>query len=535
MAHGAPDGTYCTFAGSRTIASWLPAVPCRHESGGLSWRRPKMAEAYLLMVGLVAAATLVRIAIHPYILGTQYPTYFLAAIFSTFIGGVCIGLLSVVLSTLSAWYFIVPPYSFHLVEGEAVSLFSFVAVATLMVFIVGSLQAAHASTERAQGRADFLEERARMAEELQLWGDVFHNAAFGISILDPANTILFANEAYAVAQLMSVDEVRGRSALTMYPPAERERVADLLTTSDRDGHVDYDVDRIRKDGSTFPARVHVTSVRGPNDDVRYRITTLRDITQERQFESELHQSQRLEAIGQLTAGVAHDFNNLLQAVIANLELVDDDIGVPAATREKVSAAIHVAEQGARLTQQLLSFARRQPLSPRKIDLGSYLDEFHGLLARTLDPRIRIEVVTEAGLGPVWADPFHLRNALLNVALNARDAMPSGGHLRIEVSRRFAAARTGPFGDNSDGFAVIRVADTGTGISHENLARVCDPFFSTKGLNGTGLGLSMVHGFTMQSGGDLRITSEPGKGTNVELWLPVAPVNPGGIAPTRAVV
>jgi PAS domain S-box-containing protein len=525
MAYSAFGHTHCTFANSSKISGWLAAVPCQHDAGGLSWRRPNLAESYMLMVGLVAAATLLRLAVDPYIIGTQYPTFFLAAILSAFLGGICVGLLSVVLSTLSAWYFIAPPYSFSLTPGEAASLLSFVAIASLLVFIIGSLQGAHAATQEANSHAAVLEERARVSEELRLWAGVFEHAAFGISVIDPAgNKIRFANQAYALAQLMSIDEIQGLSVLAMYPSTERERISDLLAKSDRDGYVDYEADRVCKDGSVFPARIHVTSVRGPNCDVLYRIGTVQDITQERQLGAELSQALRLEAIGQLTAGVAHDFNNLLQAMMSILELIDDDTGVPRETQEKVSSAIRIADQGATLTQQLLSFARKQVLAPRKINLGDCLTEFHRrLLSRALDPRIRIDLIIEPDLKPVLADETHLRSALLNIVINARDAMPSGGELRIEASGDSAVATSGSAEDDPDGFAVIRVSDTGSGIAPENLAKVCDPFFSTKGLNGTGLGLSMVHGFAKQSGGDLRIKSESGKGTCVEVWLPLAPM------------
>jgi signal transduction histidine kinase len=219
-------------------------------------------------------------------------------------------------------------------------------------------------------------------------------------------------------------------------------------------------------------------------------------------------------------------------MMANLELVDDDLNVPPATREYVGTAVHLAEQAGELTHSLLSFARKQLLRPNEVDLEDFLSRFHRLLSRTLDPRVRIDVVTEPGLAPVWVDARHLQGALLNLAINARDAMPSGGDLRIEAfSNRGAANEPGGPGADAEGFesrrrrprdrcAVIRVSDTGTGIAPKDLAKVCEPFFSTKGVNGTGLGLSMVHGFAKQSGGNLHISSEPGRGTSVEVWLPL---------------
>ena len=222
---------------------------------------------------------------------------------------------------------------------------------------------------------------------------------------------------------------------------------------------------------------------------------------------------RMEAIGELTAGVAHDFNNLLQAIISHLELVDDVSAVPVAAREYVGNAIEIAEHGAELIHKLLSFARKHVMRPSEIQPAEFLAGFRDMLSHTLDPRIRLETSVGKDLPPILADATHLHTALLNLAINARDAMPSGGDLRIEA--------VGPEGADSN-LAVIRVTDTGNGMAPDVLARACEPFFSTKGLNGTGLGLSMVHGFAKQSGGDLRIFSEPARGTCVELWLPLAP-------------
>lgn len=230
---------------------------------------------------------------------------------------------------------------------------------------------------------------------------------------------------------------------------------------------------------------------------------------------------RMEAIGELTAGVAHDFNNLLQAIISHLELVDDVPEIPLVAREYVGNAIQIAEHGAELIHKLLSFARKHVMRPSEIQPGEFLAGFRDMVSHTLDPRIRLETSTGRDLPPIFVDATHLHTALLNLAINARDAMPSGGDLRIEAMSGSAVGAGAPEGADSK-LAVIRVTDTGNGMPPDVLARACEPFFSTKGLNGTGLGLSMVHGFAKQSGGDLRIFSEPDRGTCVELWLPLAP-------------
>jgi PAS domain S-box-containing protein len=383
-------------------------------------------------------------------------------------------------------------------------------------------------------------ERARPVDEPRLWSDVFHHVAIGIAIIDPTSgTIRFSNEALAAMHGMQLDEMQGSDWLDLCAPDQRERVPKLVAEATSVGHMDFEADHIRKDGSIFPTRIHITSVSEVDGKTHYYIAAAQDITPERQLKSELEQSSRLEAIGQLTAGIAHDFNNLLQAIMANLEMVGDEIEVAPAIRECVDTAVRLAEQGGHLAHDLLAFARKQLLSPIDVDLGDFLNRFRLLLTRTLGSRIQIDVITEPGLAPVWIDARYLQTAPLNLAINARDAMPKGGNLRIEALRSGDAATSCPIGTASysrrlvqtahlrrNCCTVIRVSDTGTGIAPQNMAKLCEPFFSTKGMNGTGLGLSMVHGFVKQSGGELLITSEPGKGTCVEVWLPQPAVNAG---------
>ncbi len=369
--------------------------------------------------------------------------------------------------------------------------------------------------------------------------DLYNNAPCGYHSVNRDLTIVAMNDTELGWLGYQRDEVVGKL-----------RIVDLLTPDDaaklvrqsfprlvETGAVhDVELDLIRKDGTRLPGLWNSTSITGPDGSFIRSRTTVYDNTrlkaaeeQQRRLQAELDQSRRLEAIGQLSAGIAHDFNNALQGIMANLELVDDDIEVPAATREYVATAVRLAEQAGELVHNLLYFARKQLLLPHEVDLDDFLNRFKRLLSRTLDPRVLIDVKSEPGLAPVWVDARHLQTALLNLAINSRDAMPSGGHLRIEAFGNCAGAE-GPDADaeglvgrrsrRQDGCAVIRVSDTGTGIASKDLARVCEPFFSTKGVKGTGLGLSMVHGFAKQSGGDLRISSEPGKGTSVEVWLPL---------------
>jgi signal transduction histidine kinase len=229
-----------------------------------------------------------------------------------------------------------------------------------------------------------------------------------------------------------------------------------------------------------------------------------------QAQEALRQAQRLEAMGQLTGGVAHDFNNLLMVLSAGLDLVER---LEAAERRRpvLEGMRQAVERGASLTRQLLTFARRQPLSPHPVDLAARLPALRGMLAASLQGDIRVELELPPALWLVEVDPNELELALLNLAVNARDAMPGGGTLFLAARNQSGAA-----GD----FVALRLADTGTGMSAETLARVFEPFFSTKETGkGSGLGLAQVHGFARSSGGEARIESALGEGTMVELLLP----------------
>jgi PAS domain S-box-containing protein len=269
---------------------------------------------------------------------------------------------------------------------------------------------------------------------------------------------------------------------------------------------------------------HHETVLVPVRDATGRIARIvgssRDMTAQIEAEERLRQSHKLEAMGSLTGGVAHDFNNLLTPIIGGLDLLQRRGVGDERLRRLLDGALQSAERARTLVSRLLAFARRQPLQPVPVDLGRLVAGMAELLSSTLGPRIRLEAEVEPGLAPVRADPNQLELALLNLAVNARDAMPEGGSLRIEA--RAATAAEGPAGLAPGPYARLAVVDTGTGMDAQTLARAVEPFFSTKGVGrGTGLGLSMVHGLARQLGGALALDSRPGGGTTVALWLPFA--------------
>lgn len=256
----------------------------------------------------------------------------------------------------------------------------------------------------------------------------------------------------------------------------------------------------------------------------------RDITQHRRLEGELRQAQKMEAVGQLTGGIAHDFNNLLAVVIGNLQLLERPLKDEPRLAGQVGTALRAAMRGAELTRRLLAFSRQQVLAPKVTLVNRVLRGMQDLLVRSIGPAVTIEVVLAPDAWPVNLDVGQFENCVLNLAINARDAMPTGGTLLLATANRQCAPRASSSGDLPGGdYLEVSVSDTGTGMSPEVIKRVFEPFFTTKGIGrGTGLGLSMVYGFCAQSAGLVEIDSTPGYGTTVRMLFPrstVAPVKP----------
>ena len=284
------------------------------------------------------------------------------------------------------------------------------------------------------------------------------------------------------------------------------------------------------DLATTYFEITYTPLRDDRDRIVGGFHQARDITLRRKAEADLQlaqealrQSQKMEAVGQLTGGIAHDFNNLLAGISGSLELITNRIaqGRHAEVERFTVAAQGAAKRAAALTHRLLAFSRRQTLDPKPTDPNRLIRGMEDLVRRTTGPGIEVEVVAGAGLWPVLIDAHQLENAVLNLCINARDAMPSGGRLTIETGNRWIDARTAKAQDLEPGqYVSICVSDTGTGMAPEVAARAFEPFFTTKPLGeGTGLGLSMIYGFVRQSGGQVRIYSEAGEGAMICLYLP----------------
>ncbi|HWA49931.1 MAG TPA: PAS domain S-box protein [Dongiaceae bacterium] len=379
-----------------------------------------------------------------------------------------------------------------------------------------------------------LTERRKAAEELKQSNEQFRILVqsvtdYAIYMLDPGGIISNWNAGAERLKGYRSDEIVGQHYSKFF--TEEDREAGLpdrnLKIAARQGRFESEGWRIRKDGSRFWASVVVDPIRDETGKLLGFAKVTRDFTERRntqqaleQAREALFQSQKLEAIGQLTGGVAHDFNNILAAILGSLELVRKRLPDDRQTSALVNNAILAAQRGATLTQRMLMFARRQKLHPERTDIPSLVRGMGGLMQRTLTSSVRIETRFPLTLPPVLVDPNQLESALLNLAINARDAMPGGGTIVIaarEESRPSLPDRTTP-----DHLVCLSVTDNGEGMDEETLERAVEPFFTTKGVGkGTGLGLSMVKGLADESNGRLVLKSKKGQGTTVELWLPVA--------------
>ena len=361
--------------------------------------------------------------------------------------------------------------------------------------------------------------------ELQFQQLVAGVTDYALYMLDPLGNIVSWNPGAERIKGYSGSEVIGHNFSRFYTSEDRANGLPqrALQTAERAGKFEGEGWRVRKDGTRFWANVLIDPIRDPSGTLVGFAKVTRDMTQQRAMQEQLHQSQKMEAIGHLTGGVAHDFNNLLTVILGNLDALWRQIPADnGRLRRAVDQASRGAQRAATLTQQLLAFARRQPLSPKPTDINRLVADMSDLLRHTLGENIAIETVLGGGLWRVDVDPHQLESALLNLAVNARDAMPNGGKLTIETANaHLDESYTGHFAEIAPGqYALLCVSDTGTGMRKDVMDRAFDPFYTTKPIgHGTGLGLSQVYGFVKQSGGHIKLYSELGQGTTVKIYLP----------------
>ena len=380
--------------------------------------------------------------------------------------------------------------------------------------------------------------RLRAAEEaLQQQAALLDKAHEGMIVRDLDHRIQFWNKGAERIFGWTREEAIGRfkQDLLYHDPAifhaANQRVFEL-------GEWNGVVEQTRKDGARVKVQANWTLIRDVDGKPTSVFCIVSDVTDRLSLEAQLKQAQKLEAIGQLTGGVAHDFNNLLTVVLGNCEVLVERLADQPKLRRLAQMTLSIAERGSELTHRLLAFARRQPLEPKSVDVNELLTGMEVLLKRTLSEEIEVAFMHGELLWPAVIDPSQLEAAVLNLCINARDAMPEGGRLIIEtentqLDETYASENAEV---HAGDYVLVAVSDTGAGIAPENLARVFDPFFTTKEIGkGTGLGLSMVYGFVKQSQGHVKVYSELGVGTTVKIYLPRANSAPASAERHEAVL
>jgi PAS domain S-box-containing protein len=374
-------------------------------------------------------------------------------------------------------------------------------------------------------------EKLRQSEEIfQLLVQSVHDCA--MYMIDPTGHVTSWNAGAAQIKQYTADEIIGRHFSCFYTATDQAtgKPARALATAAREGSYQEEGWRVRKDGTPFVADVLINPVLDRNGTLIGFAKITRDITIRRQAEKDLEQaraalaqSQKMEAVGHLTGGIAHDFNNLLTAILGSLEVLEiRREAFSQGTSKMLQVIRRAAQRGAELTRHLLAFSRKQSLAPTLTDINGLVSGMSDLLRRTLGETVTVETILAGGLWPAFVDPNQVESALLNLAINARDAMQAGGRLIIETGNAFLdPGYAKRHADVTEGqYVLISVSDTGVGMTPEVLEHAFEPFYTTKAVGkGTGLGLSQVYGFVRQSGGHVELYSEVGTGTTVRIYFP----------------
>ena len=352
---------------------------------------------------------------------------------------------------------------------------------------------------------------------------------YAIYMLDPVGKVISWNSGAERIKGYRPDEIIGQNFSRFYLPedAEAGAPAKALSVAREAGRFEKEGWRLRNDGTRFWAHVVIDPITDDDGEIVGFAKITRDVTERAEAQRELetarealYQSQKMEAIGQLTGGVAHDFNNLLAAITGSLDLLRKRLPYDPRTTPLLENAIQGAERGAVLTQRMLAFARKQELKPEAVDIPQLVRGMSEFIRRSIGPNVDVRMRFADVLPRARTDPYQLETALLNLVVNARDALPNGGEITITADQVSVARSQGE--RRAGGYVRLGVSDNGTGMPAEIAAKVTEPFFTTKGVGkGTGLGLSMVQGLAGQSGGWIEIESAVGQGTRIDLWLPLA--------------
>jgi two-component system cell cycle sensor histidine kinase/response regulator CckA len=374
------------------------------------------------------------------------------------------------------------------------------------------LVVAHDITSRKRAEAD----RDRLAAAIE-------QAAEAIVITDRDGSIQYVNPAFEAITGYSRAETLGRNPRLLNSGRQpRALYRELWETIGRGETWRGRLVNRAKDGRLFTEEAVISPIVGGDGEIEGFVAVKRDVTAELRLEADLRQAQKLDALGSLAGGVAHDFNNMLGVILGNAELALADAATPAPLRERLNEIVGAARRSAQLTRQLLGFARRQPVSPRAVDLNETVESLLKMMRRLIGENIELEWRPAPGLWPVWIDPSQVDQILANLCVNARDAIAGVGRVTITTSNRSVAAESGPGMATDPPGDVVRlsVADTGCGMEPALLDRIFEPFFTTKAVGeGTGLGLANVYGIVQQNRGRIAVESEPGRGTTFVIDLP----------------
>ena len=394
------------------------------------------------------------------------------------------------------------------------------------------LVSASGEPEFLVGIAEDITEHKKADEALRRWRDIFFRTkmAIVVSAFD-SDRLDLVNPAFAEQHGYAVEEITGRPIADVYPPELRAAFPERIRAAKERGHVAFETLHLRKDGSVFPALVDLTVATDADSTFRYRIANVYDLTERKRTEEallrseeQLRQSQKMEAMGRLAGGVAHDFNNILTVITGYSDLLLHRLGPQDPRRREMEEIRKAADRAAALTSQLLAFSRKQVMQPQVIDLNAVVSNLDKMLRRLIGEDIVLNGSLGEGLWRVKADPGQIEQVLVNLVVNARDAMPGGGNIAIETANVIAGEGDIPGQEEvpPGPYVMLGVSDTGCGMDAETRSHLFEPFFTTKETGkGTGLGLATVYGIVKQSGGFIAVTTEVDLGTAFRIYLPRA--------------
>ncbi|MDQ7247930.1 PAS domain S-box protein [Dongia sedimenti] len=488
----------------------------------MNLRTPSPALRYGSAIAAVIVAILARQSLDPWVEARlPFAFQYIALAFVAWYGGFGPAILAMIFGALGTWFFILEPRGQFLLSEQQIWSVARYLIDGLAITLLGY---ALSAIRRRSAALQASEARYRQLVEFSLDAIWIHTDDI-LVYLNPEATKVFG--------VADPSQLLGRKVEEIIHPDERARARErraMMRGTGRRAPLTV-MKFMRADGKPVLLEVKASPIEYEG---RPSIVAVgRDVTERTQLEEQLHQAQKLEAVGQLTGGIAHDFNNLLTVIVCNLDLLKELPKIPPAAIQSIDLALSAALRGADLTRQLVAFARRQALVPKAFSMNDRVSATVDLLQRSLGEHVEIKLVLEPELWSAMADPSQFESALVNLAINARDAMEQSGRLTIETANMHLDEdyARGNLDVAVGDYVMLCVSDTGSGMTPEVLARAFEPFFTTKAAKGSGLGLSMVYGFARQSKGHVKIYSEPGRGTSIRLYLPRADA-PAGAGAAR---